>query len=121
DLVTSRIVFLDRPSILDSAGDGYFRAGGAFKHGQRAASADSRFASSREVFGACGAAFAIRRAVFERLGGFDARFFMNFEDVDPSYRARLSGSRVWYAASALVAQPGSGSPGPPGHPAGPHG
>ena len=36
DLVTSRIVFLDRPDIVDSAGDGYLRAGGAFKHGHGA-------------------------------------------------------------------------------------
>jgi GT2 family glycosyltransferase len=107
DLVTSRIVFLDDSSIADSCGDGYYRAGGAFKHGH-GASADA-WATSREVFGACGAAFMIRRALFEALGGFDARFFMNFEDVDLSYRARLAGSRVWYAASAVVRHAGSGS------------
>jgi N-acetylglucosaminyl-diphospho-decaprenol L-rhamnosyltransferase len=107
DLITSRIVFMHDPSVLDSAGDGYVRAGGAFKHGYGAPSAD--FAASREVFGACGAAFMIRREVFERLGGFDARFFLNFEDVDLSYRARLAGLRVWYAASAVVRHAGSGS------------
>ena len=106
-LVTSRVVFMDDPSIVDSAGDGYFRAGGAFKHGYGAAA--GAFAQSREVFGACGAAFMIRRAEFERLGGFDARFFMNFEDVDLSYRARLAGLRVWYAAPAVVRHAGSGS------------
>lgn len=107
DLVTSRIVFMDDPSVVDSAGDGYFRAGGAFKHGHGAAAAG--YGESREVFGACGAAFMIRRAAFERLGGFDPRFFMNFEDVDLSYRARLAGLRVWYAASAVVRHAGSGS------------
>ena len=106
-LVTSRLVFMDDPAVVDSAGDGYFRAGGAFKHGY-GASADA-FGTSREVFGACGAAFMIRRDVFERLGGFDERFFMNFEDVDLSYRARLLGFRVWYAASAIVRHAGSGS------------
>jgi N-acetylglucosaminyl-diphospho-decaprenol L-rhamnosyltransferase len=106
-LVTSRIVFMDDPAIVDSAGDGYFRAGGAFKHGY-GARADA-YETSREVFGACGAAFMIRREAFERLGGFDGRFFMNFEDVDLSYRARLLGMRVWYAASAVVRHAGSGS------------
>jgi GT2 family glycosyltransferase len=106
-LVTSRIVFMDDPSIVDSAGDGYFRAGGAFKHGY-GARVDA-FEASREVFGACGAAFMIRRDAFDRLAGFDERFFMNFEDVDLSYRARLSGLRVWYAASAVVRHAGSGS------------
>jgi len=107
DLVTSRIVFMHDPAVLDSAGDGYFLAGGAFKHGYGAGA--EAFGRSREVFGACGAAFMIRRGAFERLGGFDGRFFMNFEDVDLSYRARLAGSRVWYAATAVVRHAGSGS------------
>ena len=106
-LFTSRIVFLGDPSRVDSAGDGYLRAGGAFKHGHGAPAAG--FAESREVFAACGAAFLIRRDVFEALGGFDERFFMVYEDVDLSYRARLRGFRVWYAADAVVRHAGSGS------------
>lgn len=106
-LVTSRLVFLDDPSVLDSAGDGYYRAGGAFKRGHGAA-ADA-FGTSGEVFGACGGAFMIRREAFEALGGFDARLFMVYEDVDLSYRARLRGMRVWYAANAVVRHAGSAS------------
>ena len=106
-LVTSRIVFLDRPDVIDSAGDGYVRAGGAFKHGHGAYT--SGFTTSREVFGACGAAFSIRRELFERLGGFDEDFFMVYEDVDLSYRARLAGHRCWYAADAIVGHAGSGT------------
>jgi GT2 family glycosyltransferase len=106
-IVTSRLVFMDDPSVVDSAGDGYMRAGGAFKHGHGGGAGE--FASSREVFGACGGAFMIRREAFESLGGFDTRFFMNYEDVDLSYRARLRGLRIWYAASAIVRHAGSGS------------
>lgn len=106
-IVTSRLVFLHDPSVVDSAGDGYLRAGGAFKHGH-GAPADS-FAESREVFGACGGAFMIRRDLYETLGGFDPRFFMVYEDVDLSYRARLRGERIWYAADAIVNHAGSGS------------
>ena len=106
-LIASRLVFMDDPSMVDSAGDGYVRAGGAFKHGH-GAPADG-FAASREVFGACGAAFMIRRDAFEALGGFDERFFMVYEDVDLSYRARLRGLRVWYAADAIVRHAVSGS------------
>src|SRR5205085_12285823 len=57
-LVTSRIVYLDAPGIVDSAGDGYLRVGGAFKHGHGGPATSA--AQSREVFGACGAAFIIR-------------------------------------------------------------
>ena len=106
-IVTSRIVFMDDASIVDSAGDGYLRAGGAYKHGHGGPA--DRFSTSREVFGACGGAFMIRRDLFEALGGFDERFFMVYEDVDLSYRGRLRGARVWYAASAIVRHAGSGS------------
>jgi GT2 family glycosyltransferase len=106
-LFTSRIVFLHDPSVVDSAGDGYVRAGGAFKHGHGADAA--AFATSREVFGVCGGAFMIRRDAFEALGGFDPLFFMVHEDVDLSYRARLRGLRCWYVADAVVRHAGSGS------------
>jgi GT2 family glycosyltransferase len=104
---TSRVVFMAHPDVLDSAGDGYLRCGGAFKrgHGQAVSTA----LESREVFGACGAAFAIRRELFEALHGFDGDFFMVYEDVDLSYRAQLRGARCMYAAGAVVHHAGSGS------------
>jgi hypothetical protein len=108
-LASSRIVFLDDPGRVDSAGDGYLLAGGAYKHGygQRV----EGFTESREVFGACGAGLAIRRALFEALGGFDESFFIFYEDVDLSYRAQLIGARCWYAADAIVRHAGSGTMG----------
>ena len=106
-VVTSRIVVLDRPQIVDSAGDGYLRAGGAFKRGHGRPAVD--FLESQEVFGACGAAFMVSRAFFDRLGGFDDRFFMVYEDVDLSYRARLAGGRCFYVADAVVRHAGSGT------------
>jgi GT2 family glycosyltransferase len=105
-LVASNIMFMDRPDVVDSAGDGYLRCGGAFKrgHGQSAGSA-----LPLETFGACGAAFLIRREVFEALGGFDEDLFMVYEDVDLSYRARLLGWGCVYAPAAIVKHAGSGS------------
>jgi cellulose synthase/poly-beta-1,6-N-acetylglucosamine synthase-like glycosyltransferase len=45
----------------------------------------------------------IRRAVLERIGGFDEEnFFMYCDDVDFSWRARLSGYRVVYRPTACV-------------------
>jgi GT2 family glycosyltransferase len=102
-------VFLDDPGRVDSAGDGYLRAGGAFKHGHGRPVA--AFSSSREVFGACGGAFMIRRDAFTELKGFDERLFTVYEDVDLSYRARLRGLRTWYAADAIVRHAGGGTMG----------
>jgi N-acetylglucosaminyl-diphospho-decaprenol L-rhamnosyltransferase len=106
-LATSRIVYMHDPAIVDSAGDGLTRWGGAFKrhHGSSA----QAVADSREVFGACGAAFVIPKAVFDEIGGFDADFFLSHEDVDLSYRARLRGYRVRYVADSVVRHRGSSS------------
>lgn len=104
-LATSRIVYMHDPAVIDSAGDGVYRWGGAFKrhHGAPAATADV----SGEVFGMCGAACLIDRSVFEELGGFDEDFFASHEDVDLSYRARLRGYRCRYVAEARVRHHGS--------------
>jgi len=99
-LATSRIVSLDDGVTLDSAGDGYLRAGGAFKRGH--GEPDEAYRRPCDVFGACGAAFMIRRSLFEELGGFDEDFFLVYEDVDLSYRAQLAGFRCLYVPGARV-------------------
>lgn len=43
---------------------------------------------------ASGAAMIIRRDVFEKIGGFDRRFFMYFEDVDLCKRIRAAGFKI---------------------------
>lgn len=104
-LASSRIVYMHNPRVIDSAGDGLLRWGGAFKrhHGADVESA----AESREVFGVCGAACVIPRTVFDELGGFDEDFFVSHEDVDLSYRARLLGYPCLYVADAVVRHHGS--------------
>lgn len=56
--------------------------------------------STREVDQVIGAFFLVRRPLFERLGGFDERFFVYFEEVDLSYRAKQAGYTSWYLADA---------------------
>jgi len=104
-LVTSRIVYMHNPDVIDSAGDGMFRWGGAFKrhHGE----AVDRVGITSEVFGVCGAACLMPKAVFDELGGFDEDFFASHEDVDLSYRARLRGYRCRYVSEATVRHHGS--------------
>ena len=106
-LATSRIVYMHDPQIIDSAGDGLTRWGGAFKRHHGGPVGDAR--ESRDVFGACGAAFIIPKAVFDEIGGFDPDFFLSHEDVDLSYRAQLRGYRCRYVADSIVHHRGSAS------------
>ncbi|ACX52248.1 glycosyl transferase family 2 [Ammonifex degensii KC4] len=57
----------------------------------------------REVFRLVGFCLAIRRAVVEKIGGFDPRFATgNFEDDDFCLRARLAGFRLYIAEGAFI-------------------
>ncbi|HEX6634057.1 MAG TPA: glycosyltransferase family 2 protein [Usitatibacter sp.] len=49
-----------------------------------------------------GAAFLVRRAAFEAVGGFDPRIFMYGEDVDLSWRLRAAGWRLAYQPKLAV-------------------
>jgi GT2 family glycosyltransferase len=49
-----------------------------------------------------GAAFAIRTAQFNEVGGFESRIFMYGEDVDLSWRLRCAGYQLRYVPRAAV-------------------
>jgi GT2 family glycosyltransferase len=56
-----------------------------------------------------GAFFLIRRSLFEELEGFDERFFVYFEEVDLSWRAKLKGWNSYYLSDAQVYHKGGGT------------
>ena len=59
--------------------------------------------TTRDVDQVIGAYFLIRRALFDRLGGFDERFFVYYEEVDLSLRAARAGFRsVFFAGAEAV-------------------
>ncbi len=57
---------------------------------------DRAFGRSRPVPWVAGSALLVSRAAFERVGGFDERYFLYFEDVDFCLRLRATGGRVVY-------------------------
>jgi GT2 family glycosyltransferase len=56
-----------------------------------------------------GAAMMIRRDVFGRVGGFDERFFLYWEDADLCRRMREAGFSTRYVPSARVHHAGAAS------------
>src|SRR5437667_7422962 len=56
-----------------------------------------------------GACFAIRRELFERLGGFDERFFLYYEDLDLCLAASSAGWQVVYFSGAVAEHIGGGT------------
>lgn len=60
----------------------------------------SELQSSREVDQIIGAFFLVRRKVFDNLRGFDQTFFVYFEEVDFSLRAKTKGYTSYYLADA---------------------
>lgn len=56
----------------------------------------------REIFSARGASMMIRKSLFEKLGGFDEKFYFSFEDVDLSWRARILDYSVVVVPKSIV-------------------
>lgn len=94
------------PSRLDGAGDVLHVLGIPYRGGFGWPA--SSIPPDGECFAPCAAAAMYRRVVFEKLGGFDERFFCYGEDVDLGFRLRLSGGRAVQLAEARVFHEGSG-------------
>lgn len=56
---------------------------------------------------AVGAAWLLRRAAVDELGGLDERFFMYVEDLEWCARARAHGWEVWFEPGAVVRHVGN--------------
>ncbi len=68
--------------------------------------AANRDQSVEQVMGAC---MIIRRDAFEKVGGFDERFHIWFEEVDLCKRLRSAGGEVWFTPSSSITHYGGQS------------
>lgn len=104
--VASKMIVMQKPDILDGAGDLYCALGWAFarKKGKHVDQADVPC----KIFSACGGAAIYRKEVFERIGLFDENHFAYLEDLDIGYRAQIYGYANYYEPKARVLHAGSG-------------
>lgn len=110
-VVASRIVFMDRPTVLNSTGIAVCRDGSGVDRGwlQRD---EGQFDTAVDVFGASAGAALYRREVLETVGLFDPDFVAYYEDLDLAWRARLAGWTARFAPRAVVYHKYSGSTSP---------
>jgi len=105
---SSKMVFADRPDVINSVGVGFTRAGMAVDVGYGHKDGE-QYSRPRPIFGACAGAAMYRRALFDEIGLFDEDLFMWYEDVDLSFRAQLAGYSCAYVPTAIVHHVGGGT------------
>lgn len=64
---------------------------------------------SRIVDQVMGSFFLVRRILFEKLNGFDERFFVYYEDLDFSLRSKEYGFKSYYLSTAQIYHKGGGT------------
>jgi len=99
-LATPKILLLNDPERINTCGNVMHLTGLTQCHGMNMDR--NAFAEREQIDAVSGAAFVIRRDLFDSLGGFDEGFFLYMEDTDLSYRARLVGSECIYVPSSVV-------------------
>ncbi|KRG84901.1 MULTISPECIES: glycosyltransferase [Stenotrophomonas] len=98
-LVGAQLLYPD--GRLQESGGIVFDDGSCWSYGRFESAEDPRYASLRDADYCSGATLAIPRALFEQLGGLDARYApAYYEDTDLAFKVRAAGRRV-------LVQPGS--------------
>ena len=98
--MTPKLVLKSDPTRVNAIGNDVHLSGVAWCHGLGTPAAD--WHGVVEVTAISGAAFMAKRALLDRLGGLEERYFMYMEDVDLSLRARLAGAICLGACDAIA-------------------
>lgn len=99
-LTTSRVVRFDDRSRLNTCGNRAHYTGLGFCRGLN--EPVDTYSDKERVPAVSGCAFAIRRDMYEQIGGFDETFEMYLEEMDLSWRARLAGYDIVHVPSSIV-------------------
>ena len=98
--VATKIINYQQPTLIDTAGVEFFAFGAGWDY--KGLPADSKEVNQRkEVFGACATAALYRKQIINRLGLFDPRYFIYFEDTDLAFKLRLFGYKCIYEPEAV--------------------
>lgn len=102
-------VYLQQTNKIQNAGilmfeDGYGRDVGAVvqNHIQDYAKDIGQYNREKETYAVCAVAALYRKNILDQIGLLDDTFFMYYEDVELSERARMHGYKIVYAPKAVV-------------------
>lgn len=118
-IVGPKMYFLDPPNMIFAAGslvrwnEGTIHHRGIWQCESEAGPLFADRSEDMDFIVGCGVLF--QKKVLEEIGGLDARYYLNFEDVDICIRAKRAGYRVRYVPQAVLyhkvsATLGQGSP-----------
>ena len=112
-----------QPKILSESKRGYFEYAGAaggymdalgypFCRGrilQQIERDTGQYDHAPEIFWASGAAFVVRKELFDEVGGFDADYFAHQEEIDLAWRLQLKKYRIMCCTDSVVYHVGGGT------------
>lgn len=107
--VSSKMIQMHHPELIDSAGDIYTLVGWGVCRG--IGRPVSNYTEDSDIFSACAGAAIYRTSAFKKIGYFDESHFAYLEDIDVGYRAKIFGYKNRYCSTALVYHVGSGTSG----------
>lgn len=110
DIAAPKLLFAEARGVLNSAGLAPGPNGHNMDRGYGMPDGPA-WMRRRLVFGACGAAMLVRRAVFEHVGLFDSGMFMYYEDVEWAFRAQSLGYACRFVPAAQAFHHEGGSRG----------
>lgn len=99
-LATSKLLLLKDPRQINTCGNNVHLSGLTMCRGM--GNPAETYTRQEYVDAISGAAFAIRRDLYEALGGFDPAFFLYLEDTDLSWRTHLAGYRCLFVPDSVV-------------------
>ncbi len=102
-------VYLQHTNKIQSAGirirsDGYASDIGSISKNKRVEYEEDRgqYNAESEIDAACGVASLYRKSILKKIGLLDEEFFLYYEDVELSLRARKAGYQIIYSPKAIV-------------------
>ena len=106
--VQCKSIFHGTKDLIDSVGLSIDRCNVALIIGRNEKDT-GQYDTLSEIGAFSGGSMLIRRKLFKQIGGFDETYFMYFEDVDLSWRLKMSGYKIVPAPTSLVYHVGSAS------------